>query len=64
MRLVFYLVQLLDGFETTTDNVKGNIPSFIEKAGFSEVKELKKVDTFLGTISIYQGLKKSKEIIL
>lgn len=64
MRLVFYLVQLLDGFETTTDNVKGNIPSFIEKAGFSEVNELKKVDTFLGTISIYQGLKKSKEIIL
>lgn len=57
MRGVFYLVQLLDGFETTTDNVKGKIPEYLIRAGFREVNEIEKIDTLLGTISIYQGKK-------
>ena len=57
MRGVFYLVQLLDGFETTTDNVKGKIPDYLTRAGFREVNEIEKIDTILGTISIYQGKK-------
>ena len=57
MRGVFYLVQLLDGFETTTDNVKGKIPDYLTRAGFREVNELENIDTILGTISIYQGKK-------
>lgn len=57
MRWVFYLVQLLDGFETTTDNVKGKIPDYLTRAGFREVNEIEKIDTILGTISIYQGKK-------
>lgn len=55
MRLVFYIVQFLDGFETTTDNVKGKIPEYLTNAGFREVKEIEKVNTILGTVSIYQG---------
>jgi ubiquinone/menaquinone biosynthesis C-methylase UbiE len=57
MRGVFYLVQLLDGFETTTDNVKGKIPEYLTHAGFNDVKEIEKIDTILGTISIYHGKK-------
>lgn len=57
MRLVFYLVQFLDGFETTTDNVRGRIPEYLSNAGFGAVTEIEKLDTLLGTISIYQGTK-------
>jgi len=57
MRLVFYLVQFLDGFETTTDNVSGKIPEYLASAGFREVREIEKIDTIGGTISIYQGKK-------
>ena len=57
MRLVFYIVQLLDGFETTTDNVQGKIPQYLINAGFQDVKEIEKIDTILGTVSIYQGKK-------
>lgn len=57
MRGVFYLVQFLDGFETTSDNVNGKIPEYLTHAGFKHVKEIEKIDTILGTVSIYQGKK-------
>ncbi len=57
MRGVFYLVQFLDGFETTTDNVKGMIPEYLTQAGFKDVKEIERIDTILGSVSIYQGKK-------
>lgn len=57
MRIVFYLVQFLDGFETTTDNVKGKIPEYLTNAGFRNVNEIETIDTVLGTVSIYQGKK-------
>lgn len=57
MRLTFYLVQILDGFETTADNVNGRIPEFLERAGFKEVKELERVNTLFGTISLYSAKK-------
>lgn len=34
MRLAFYLVQLLDGFETTRDNVNGKLPAFMVDGNF------------------------------
>jgi len=57
MRIMFYTVQLLDGFKTTTDNVKGLLPEYIKKAGFSEAKETGFINTRIGTFSYYQGLK-------
>jgi ubiquinone/menaquinone biosynthesis C-methylase UbiE len=57
MRLLIFTVQWLDGFETTTDNVKGKLPDYIAAAGFSDVKEVQKINTILGTISIYTGVK-------
>lgn len=53
MRGLFLVVQLLDGFETTTDNVRGLIPSFLAQAGFVDVAERRRFATPLGTISLY-----------
>jgi hypothetical protein len=34
MKLAFIGAQLLDGFATTTDNVRGLLPDFLVHAGF------------------------------
>ncbi len=57
MRFVFYIVQFLDRFKTTDDNVQGKIPQHLVTAGFQEVKEIEKIDTVLSTISLYHGKK-------
>ncbi|OQP60209.1 hypothetical protein A3860_34600 [Niastella vici] len=56
-RLLFYLVQLLDGFATTRDNVKGLLPVYLIEDGFVKVQELKKLNTLFGSISIYKSFK-------
>lgn len=53
MRFSFYAVQLLDGFKTTADNVKGLMPVFITKAGFENVVEASYMNTAIGTYSYY-----------
>ena len=55
MRVLFGVVQLIDGIETTRDNVCGNLPSMIKEAGFSAVERLRDMATPLGTISILQA---------
>ena len=57
MRLGYGLVQLIDGFETTRDNVEGKIPGFISEAGFREVREADFINTSLGTFSYYKAVK-------
>ncbi len=57
MRFTFYFVQMLDGFKTTDDNVKGLLPSFIKQAGFKDVAETNFINTRLGTYSYYQATK-------
>lgn len=57
MRLLFYLVQLLDGFKTTSDNVKGLLPSYIQNAGFWNVARRKKINTVFGTLCLYSATK-------
>lgn len=55
--LPFYLVQVLDGFANTTDNVRGLLPELMRDAGFSDVAETRRVATALGSLSFYRGLK-------
>ena len=55
MRLLFVMVQLLDGFETTGDNIRGELPSMVREAGFSAVECLRNMATPLGTISILRA---------
>lgn len=57
MRALFVLVQLLDGFETTGDNVAGLLPTFMTEAGFTDVAETRRFATPLGTIALYAAHK-------
>lgn len=61
MRLLFYTVQLLDGFVTTDDNVKGLMPQFIFRAGFGNVSEVAFMNTAIGTFSYYTAHKNNDE---
>lgn len=55
MRVAFLAVQLLDGFATTTDNVRGRIPELMTEAGFRAVEETHREVTVFGTLSLYKG---------
>ena len=57
MRVLFFGIQLLDGFETTSDNVKGRLPSFMEKAGFQQVSVKDQIATPFGTMTLYYAAK-------
>ena len=55
MRLAFLPVQLLDGFETTSDSVRGLLIPLMREAGFEEVAETHRERTALGTLSLYRA---------
>ncbi len=57
MRFSFYLVQLLDGFKTTTDNVNGLMIKYISDAGFKNAREVDYINTSIGTYSYYKAEK-------
>jgi cyclopropane fatty-acyl-phospholipid synthase-like methyltransferase len=57
MRLAYLSVQLFDGFATTTDNVRGRLPAFIEDAGFRSVEETQRTRTLFGTLSMYRAVR-------
>jgi len=56
MRVAFLAIQLLDGFSTTTDNVRGLLPTLMTDAGFRAVEETHREMTVFGTLSLYRGL--------
>ncbi|MFF3926490.1 class I SAM-dependent methyltransferase [Paenibacillus lactis] len=57
MRVAYYSIQILDGFSTTTDNVKGLLPGFALKAGFNTMNETKQYATLYGSLSLYKAKK-------
>ena len=57
MRQLFYPVQALDGFATTSDNVQGRLPEFMRECGFASVTETHREATVFGTLSFYMGVK-------
>ena len=59
MRIMFYFVQILDGFATTKDNVDGKLPTYVEKSGFMDVVETGYINTKIGTYCYYKGMKRS-----
>lgn len=61
MRILFIIVQLLDGFENTAANVKGEIPKIMAQTGFVDIYARKTIDTILGTICIYSAIKPDVE---
>ena len=58
MRLAFLAVQVLDGFATTAESVKGVLPRFVEAAGFEDIRETGSLSTIFGTLRFYQGRKR------
>ena len=58
MRIAFLGVQLLDGFKTTRDNLKGLIPKYLSNAGFVKVVNKGFINTLFGTFCFYKATKK------
>lgn len=55
MRAAFLPVQLLDGFETTADSVRGILPALIDAAEFEHVRETRRRRTVFGTLSFLRA---------
>lgn len=56
-RTAFLAVQLLDGFDTTSDNVAGLLPVLFGSAGFRQVEEARRIPTAFGIVSLYRAVK-------
>lgn len=57
MRALFVPVQLLDGFENTNDNVRGELLPVFDVAGFESVEKLGQLSTVFGTLAWYSARK-------
>lgn len=57
MRLAFLAVQLLDGFETTSDNVRGMLPLLLVQSGFVDVQQTTRSATMFGTLVLLRARK-------
>lgn len=57
LRVAFLAVQILDGFESTKENVAGLLPGYIADAGFLDVAETGFINCALGTFAFYRARK-------
>ena len=55
MRFLFYGIQLLDGFQNTTENVAGRLPEIFASAGFEDVAVTRAFSTVFGTMTLYRA---------
>jgi ubiquinone/menaquinone biosynthesis C-methylase UbiE len=53
MRLLFRMVQAVDGFARTEFNAVGALPGLMRASGLSEVTERNRIATLTGSISLY-----------
>jgi ubiquinone/menaquinone biosynthesis C-methylase UbiE len=51
----FFALQLLDGFETTRDHAAGRLGTFVEQAGFEELRRTVRLRTPFGTLEVLQA---------
>lgn len=59
MRAAFLSVQLLDGFGTTQDSVRGHLVELLTEAGFQEARETAAFMTMIGSLCLYRARKDS-----
>lgn len=57
MRVAFFSIQFLDGFETTSNHVKGIIPNLLKETGFVSIEETGQFSTITGTLRAYKAFK-------
>ncbi|MCW5590599.1 MAG: class I SAM-dependent methyltransferase [Burkholderiales bacterium] len=55
MRTLFLAVQMLDGFETTEENVTTGLVPILVEAGFADVCCIQALPTFLGTLELVRA---------
>lgn len=53
MRMAFLGVQMLDGFRTTADSVRGVLLDLLREGGFEKVETTECFSTLFGTMSLY-----------
>jgi ubiquinone/menaquinone biosynthesis C-methylase UbiE len=56
-RGAFLMIQLLDGFPNTADNVAGRLPALMEQAGYASARETQRFLTVFGNLSLYRAQK-------
>lgn len=59
MRTAFLLVQFLDGFKSTSENVSGKLPELLNQAGFVGVSEAERLRTMFGNLALIQARKEA-----
>jgi ubiquinone/menaquinone biosynthesis C-methylase UbiE len=57
MAVAFLGVRLLDGFENTRDNYRGELPRIFERNGLKPAEETQRLRTPLGTIALYRAVR-------
>jgi len=57
MRVLFFMVQLFDGFDTTNDAVRGILSSMIQAAGFAQLQHRGTLETPVGTLGFVSAAK-------
>lgn len=58
MRFLFFVVQLVDNFYTTNDNIQGKIPLLLAKEGFQRVERKGNQSTLFGTLAFLKAVKR------
>lgn len=53
------LIRVIDGFETTSDNLKGHLRNLLEENGFVKVEKTGHFNTVLGTIRLFRACKQT-----
>ena len=56
-RVMFYVVQLVDGFAGTQDNVAGRLPEFFARADFRDISVAAEIAAPLGSIALYRAVR-------
>ena len=59
MKLLFYSIRILDGFENTQDNADGRLLQLIQQAGFERVLLCGELSTVYGIMALYSACKPS-----
>jgi ubiquinone/menaquinone biosynthesis C-methylase UbiE len=59
MAAAFLGIRLLDGFENTAANYRGELPRIFEEAGLERAEQTNRLRTVLGTLALYRAERKN-----
>jgi ubiquinone/menaquinone biosynthesis C-methylase UbiE len=59
MAVAFLGIRLLDGFENTAENARGDLPRIFEEAGLERAEQTDALRTVFGTLALYRAERKN-----